>query len=138
MRTDVKVRRSGEVRLPNIPLVGSRKSWASAGDFIQFKVGGYDNFGRVIGFVNPPEDPNSTLIVVLMLSSTGCLWERWVRPEDVVDCSGFLTLRTYYAKLQWYFSEAFEMTPPDVARNAFNLTVDELREACSSTAFERE
>lgn len=134
MRTDVKVRRVGNVRLPNIPLVGSRPAYTSVGDMLQFRISNHDHLGRVVGFVNPPEDPENTFIVVLLLSVQGVVYERWVLPADVVDCGSLLTLRSYYDKLRWYFSEDFEDTPPDLARNAFNLTADEIRAACRTSA----
>ena len=126
MRTDVTVTTEGEVRLPEIPIASpGRNSHAKRGDFIQWRTAGSDFFGRVIGFVDPPERQAEGLLIVVAMHLHTLACERWVEPKDVYDCH---TVRSDYEydKLEWLFGSDFFKTPPDLARQCFDKLADEL------------
>lgn len=124
MRTDVTVDTIESIRCPQIPLIGAgRPPHVTRGDWIEWRTGGLHCVGRVIGTVVNPDD-EETYIVVAMQMLGGCVCERWVKPGWV-----FNTARnSYEEKRHWISGDDFLDTPPDVARDAFNLTVEEMKE----------
>ena len=58
----------------------------------------------------------------------GCVCERWVKPDWVVNTAwgGASHNNQFMAKRMWLAGDEFMKTPPDVARRAFDLTVDEM------------
>lgn len=83
--------------------------------------------GRIIGTVVNPDD-NEDYIVVAMQMLGGCVCERWVKPEWVRNTAwgGASHGNLMMAKRKWLAGDEFMETPPDVARDAFNLTVAEM------------
>lgn len=121
-RTDVEIITEGLVRVPNIP-IGSvgRATFVARGDFVLVDIGSQHQYGRVIGFVrnNEPADKN-LYIVIVMLSITGSMWERWVLPNQVVDASHGL-FGLYFEKAAWFFGKDFLRTSPELARSVSDL-----------------
>lgn len=125
MRTDCTIRTTGEIRLPRIPLVGAgRPSHVKRGDFIQWRIGTIVCWGRIIGFVTA-HDLKSEHIVVAMFHN-GAVWERWADPADVDDAWTQDTQSTFHRKTKWLFSPEFLDTPVDIARQSYDLTVEQM------------
>ena len=125
MRTDVVVRTSGEVRAPQIPIAGSagRRCWVRRGDWIEWDIDRYTHRGRIVGFVDNPDD-GELYIVVVWASLQGCCSERWVKPADVVNAVEHGDI--FQDKINWLHGPDFRITHPDKARNCYHLTADEL------------
>jgi len=125
MRTDVKIKTTGKVRIPSIPISSpGRAPFIERGDFIIADIGSHLYYGRVIGFVTNPDD-HKDYIVVVTHTPTGSIWEQWVEPHQVVDAS-YSICGLYESKMRWFYSKDFLRTPPDVARNASNLMYESI------------
>tara|TARA_R110000824_G_scaffold173688_2_gene351819 strand:+ start:885 stop:1178 length:294 start_codon:yes stop_codon:yes gene_type:complete len=87
--------------------------------------------GRVIGTAIDPEDsyPNVWIVVAMQMLG-GCICERWAKPEFVSNTAfgGASHGNEMMAKRKWLAGDEFMETPPDVARDAFNHTVEEMKE----------
>ena len=130
MRTDVTVDTTRSIRCPQIPLIGAgRPSHVTRGDWIEWETGGLHCMGRVIGTVVNPDD-NEDYIVIAMQMLGGCVCERWAKPEWVFNTAfgGASHGNEMMAKRKWLAGDEFMDTPPDVARDAFNHTVEEMKE----------
>jgi hypothetical protein len=126
-RTDVKIVTEGSVRLPSIPIHSAgRATFASRGDFVVIDIAGNQCYGRVIGFVrnNEPADKKLYLVVV-MITLTGSMWERWVLPEQVIDAS-YSVCGLYSEKAAWFFGKDFLRTSPDVSRSVGEVTYESI------------
>ena len=121
-RTDVKIITKGSVRVPNIPIGSSgRATFIKRGDFVLVDIGSHHHYGRVVGFVrnNEPADKNLYIVVVIM-TITGGMWERWVLPSQVIDAS-YNICGLYSEKVAWLFGKDFLRTSPELARSVSDL-----------------
>lgn len=123
MRTDVTVNTSRKLRCLQIPITSpGRCPIVERGDWVEWEVERHCHRGRVVGTVVNPDNKEEYLVVILQMLGGSCC-ERWVLPADVIDArrNGFSD------KAAWMYSdEAFLATPPDKARDCFNLLVKEM------------
>lgn len=130
MRTNVTVDTTRSVRCHQMPIIGAgRPPYVTRGDWVEWKTGGLRCMGRVIGIVVDPDD-KEIYIVVAMQMLGGCICERWAKPEWVYNTAygGASHHNVMMAKRKWLAGDEFLETPPDIARDAFNLTVEEMKE----------
>ena len=126
MRTDVKVRTTGKVRIPNIPIGSAgRAPFIERGDFVLVDVGSHTYYGRVIGFVTDTADNDKDYIVIVTHTPTGSIWEQWVEPHQVLDAS-YSICGLYESKMRWFYSKDFLQTPTDIARSAGTLPYESI------------
>ncbi len=121
MRTDVTVNVKKKHRCPNIPVNSpGRPSEVGRGDWIEWSEG---YRGRVVGSVVAPEDGKTYLVVIMQLLGGSC-WERWVEPGQVIHTANDGS--TFHEKASWLFGDQFLTTKPDMARQCYSYTVDEM------------
>lgn len=121
-RTDVEIITEGSVRVPNIPIGSAgRATFVKRGDFVLVDIGSQHQYGRVVGFVrnNEPADKNLYIVVVVM-TITGSMWERWVLPKQVINAS-YSICGLYSEKVTWLFGKDFLRTSPELARSVSDL-----------------
>lgn len=129
-RTDCKIRLSGELRVPQIPIIGAgRPSYVKRGDYLRYRMpGGADPeyWGRVVGFVTADNIKGEHIIIVMMMLG-GCMCERWVDPEWVYDTASSDGVKIFREKIEWFYSDDFLWTPQEVARQCYDLTVEQIK-----------
>lgn len=119
-RTDVKIITKGSIRIPNIPIGSSgRATFVKRGDFVLVDIGSHPIYGRIIGFTRNPDD-NKLYVVVVVLTITGGMWERWVLPDQVLDAS-YSICGLYSEKASWFFGKDFLRTSPELARSVSDM-----------------
>lgn len=126
-RTDVKIITKGSVRVPEIPIGSSgRATFIKRGDFVLVDIGSHHHYGRVVGFVrnNEPND-KKLYIVVIVMTITGSMWERWILPEQVLDAS-YSICGLYQDKVAWLFGKDFLRTSPSMARSVSDIRYENM------------
>jgi hypothetical protein len=124
MRTDCQIDTTAEARCKQIPIHSpGRNAFAKRGDLVWWGIKGHEahHVGRVIGVVTAHDLPHPYLCVAMLLGDVAC--EHWVNPDDVIDCRSILC---GHDKLQWLFGPAFLSTPPDKARQCYELLVSQM------------
>ena len=125
MRTDVKIIKDFEpVWCIQVPMHSpGRTLHVQRGDFIewQYSDDGYAFKGRVLALTE-----NGFLVVIMQLLS-GTVYERWVKPEWVVNTHR--SENTYTDKVKWLYSEEFLQTPLNVARCCGDITYKQIKES---------
>lgn len=126
-RTDVKIITKGSVRVPKIPMHSAgRAPYVTRGDFVLVDVGSSQHYGRVVGFVRNNEPADKKLyIVVVVITITGSMWERWVLPDQVLDTS-YSICGLYSEKAAWFFGKDFLRTSTSMARSVGDLRYENM------------
>lgn len=119
MRLDCKIDNE-QIQLPYRG--AGRYSRLEKGDVVVFDCGdGIVRFGRVFGRVTATPDPDQPkakeeTYIGVAASYSGAVYERWVKPEDIIDCCEMSKA------LAWLFSPKFLNTPTDKIRSLNDLT----------------
>jgi hypothetical protein len=124
------------VGLPHISvssLLGYKKNEAAPGDLISWQHGGKGEayIGRVIGRVDAPEMPpgrnhegcpeikGHICVLGVFCGPSMQLFERWIPPEDVIECQASSQAEWAQRRLSWLLSNEWVDLPVDIRRQAF-------------------
>lgn len=142
MRNDVTIDRKQTGYLPNTSTLGYGKYKAQFGDVVLFTEANHVRIGRVIGRIksaprigNDP-DLRGHLVVLTLGQNLTHAFERWVAPEDVIECFNpepdKFGGRDVRKLLDFFFGPEFKTKTPDQLRQYANgLTTTEEISKCN-------
>lgn len=124
MRTDVVF--DTERRLKNpCPMVGSPDT-LGRGDWIEWEMSsGSTDRGRIIGIVKPNDECQEYFCVAWHIRSGG-ISERWILPKYVTAGFRGRDVSLFLEKVNWLYSDDFLKTPPEIARQVWDLEYKDL------------